>query len=569
MGKNNVNQAFLQLIEEAGMTPSTMDLLAHGITAEKGSLEYLESVVKAGLLPKEAGCKLWGKSIGHAYHNPLTSIVTEEARQKLTLETTRQYNALGLYFLADVLTVAMAEPDNGETIEKLESCAGCKISPVFSLPCEIFDAIKMHHSHVEGLSQSVATLEKSNNLHIAGHSRDNMSKFIQSDNLVAVFDTLLFLALKERASHIHLEPHKIMMQVRFRCQGELKDQLKFPMLIHKALITRFGALCGLEPGETGFSLEKGSFRLGLGTGKASFDVSFLPCLHGTKAVVSIRLTKSPNCVESLQEMSLATDNLRQLEQFATSGQGLLVFTGLPEDGIADVFNAMLKEVAATTSRSIHSLEDFIEVQWPDVTQSHYDPDPTHALGAPALLEGILNQDADVIAIRNLSDEATAVKSVDASLRGHLVLATLHAKDVCDALSRLELLGVKPEISAAALLGVVSRREARSICKDCQTAYEPTADTLKKYFIEWENQTVSFYRGEGCANCGNTGYDGDVSVFEMLIVDGRVRALISEKSGWGGVCGELAGDNWQPFMLDGLLKALLGLTTIEEVERVCR
>lgn len=568
MSKNKANLAFLKLIEEAQITPSFDEQQAHGISVKRGSLEYLEATVKAGLLPKETACKLWAKSIGHAYYNPLTSIVTEEARQKLSLEATRQYNALGLYFLADVLTVAMAEPDNLETITKLESCAGCKISPVFSLPCEIFDAIKVHHSNIDRLSQSVDTLEKSENLKIAGLSRDNMSDFIQSESLVSIFDTLLFLAIKEKASHIHLEPHKTMTQVRFRCHGRFVNQLKFPMIIHKALITRFGALCGFHPGEKGFSLERGSFTLGLGTGKASFEVSFLPCLHGAKTVITIRLTKTRHSVGSLQEMLIATGNLRQLEQFASSRQGLLIFAGLPGDGISGLFNAMIKEIAST-SRSIHSLEDFIEVEWPGMTQSHYNLDPSNAQGAPALLEAILNQDADVIALRGMNDEATAAKAVDASLQGHFVLATLSANGVRNALLKLNQLGLRSDISAAALLGVVSHRLARRICNECQTAYQPSAETLQKYFNDWENQTVNFYRGEGCANCQNSGYDGHVSLFEILTLDDRVRAIMAEKLDFLGSGSEELDLNWQPFLLDGLLKVLLGLTTVEEVERVCR
>ncbi len=568
MSQNKVNEVFLQLVEEAQIRPSESDLRAHDIIAEEGTLDYLEAAVKAGLLPKDTGCKLWGKTLGFAYINPLTSIVTEEAMQKLPLDASRRHKALGLYFLADVLTVAMAEPEDGETMAQLQSIAGCKISPVFSLPCEIFDAIEVQFSNVERLAQSMATLEKSDHLHLAGQSEDNMASFSQSRSLVSIFDTLLFLAIKAKTSQIHLEPQKNMTQVRFRCQGRLIDQLKLPLIIHKALVTRLGALCNLESRQGGYSIEKGSFILGIGAGKASFLVSFLPSIHGVKVVISVRLTKSYSIVESLDEMLMSAANHRQLSEMIARSNGLLLLAGRPESGVADLFNAIVKELS-TTKRSIHILEDFVEVQWPGLTQSLCHRDPGSPDSSSALLKALINQDVDVIGVRGMDDSGTMRHAVEASLCGHLVIATISSNDICDALARLCLMGIDPESLAGTLLGVVSRRHVRRICGSCKQAYEPSPDILEKYFSDWKKREVIFYRGEGCDICQNTGYHGRITLFELLRTDDKIQTIIAEKPGSLEAYAGAIGRNWHPIRYDGLLKALLGLTTIEEVEKASR
>lgn len=538
-------QEFAALVSQHGNTP-----------------ELLQAVIDAKILPKDDACQFWGDSLGVAYIDPFTSVVTEEAIDLVPLEIAKKTKALGLYVINGVLTVALATPDDEDLIKRLSQIAQMPVSPVFSLQREIEDAITIHYSSEKNLEESLAELERSGLFDNAEAIDDKLAAFADSNSLTQLLDEIIFFALRERATDIHIEPQETQSRIRFRIDGMLREMITYSRKLHRALISRIKILCNLNISESRFP-QDGRFSMPIGSQTANFRVSTIPSHYGEKTVIRILAMSGRKAMVTLDKMMMSQSVLLPFRRLIQNPNGIIFVTGPTGSGKTTTLYAALNEIN-TPAMNISTIEDPIEIQLAGVTQSQVN---SHIdLKFSTVLRALMRQDPDAILIGEIRDTETAKIATEAALTGHIVFATLHTNTAAQAIIRLIEIGVEPYMVAPSVIGVLAQRLAARICENCKEAYYPSRDVLLRYFKEEGLTDVPFFRGRGCNKCRGTGYKGRVAFHELVLITEEIRTLISEGRSAQEITRAAAKVGFKPLRHDGLKKVLLGLTTIDEIEQ---
>ena len=365
-------------------------------------------------------------------------------------------------------------------MRRLERIAQVPLSPVFCLPCEIDDAISVLYSTERSITESLAELE-----HNAVFSEPRPGPSIgfpswrRPKTLVHVLDEIIYFALRERATDIHIEPQEIHSRIRFRVDGTLREILSFPKNLHGAVISRLKILSDLNISETRFP-QDGRFAIPMGTNKANFRLSCIPTIHGEKTVVRVLTSATRRMMVTLDSMLMSQRILQPFRALIQSPNGIIFVTGPTGSGKTTTLYAALEEINSPKI-NIATIEDPVEIPMPGASQSQVNP--KIELKFSSMLRAYLRQDPDVILIGEIRDTETAKIATEAALTGHLVFATLHTNTAPQAIVRLMEIGVEPYMVAPSVIGVLSQRLAARICDKCKEAYYPPREVLLKYFKE--------------------------------------------------------------------------------------
>ena len=526
------------------------------------SPELLQAIIDARLLGKEEVCRQWANALGFAYVDPFASIITDEAVEKLPHEIARKTLAIGLYVIEGVLTVAMATPEDEALVRRLGQIAQMPVSPVFASAREITDAIAIHYSNDKDIEETLSALERLDVFNRPDCSKEELTALAETVSLVEVLDSIIYFAIRERATDIHIEPQELQSRIRFRVDGMLREVLTFSRKLHRAIISRLKILCNINITETRFP-QDGRFTLAVGSGATYFRVSMIPTLYGEKAVVRILAMSGRKTMVTLDKMMMSQTILQPFRRLIQNPNGIVFVTGPTGSGKTTTLYAALHEINKP-DLNISTIEDPIEIQLAGITQSqvnvHID------LKFSTVLRALLRQDPDVILIGEIRDLETAKIATEAALTGHLVLATLHTNTAAQAIVRLLEIGVEPFMVAPSIIGVLAQRLAARICEHCKEPYYPTPETLRRYFLDDSPAEVPFYRGRGCPKCRGTGYKGRIAFHELVLITEEIRSMISEGRSAQEITRTAAKVGYRPLRYDGLKKVLLGLTTIEEIEQ---
>lgn len=355
--------------------------------------------------------------------------------------------------------------------------------------------------------------------------------------IIRMLNALLMQAAREGASDIHIEPYERASTVRFRVDGHMRDVVQPNRGLHNALISRIKIMSSLDIAEKRLP-QDGRIGLRLGSKVIDVRVSTLPCAHGERAV--LRLLDKSNQKLTLPGVGLRGRNLQLLEQLIRQPHGLVLVTGPTGSGKTTTLYAALQTLDATQS-NIMTVEDPVEYNLHGVAQTQVNAKID--LTFSNALRAILRQDPDVIMIGEIRDQETAQIAIQASLTGHLVLATLHTNDAASAVTRLTDMGVEPFLLSSSLLGVLAQRLVRKTCSHCH--------------------------GAGCTACNATGYSGRTGVFELLHVDETIQRLIHDGANEVNIRYAAQQNGMQLMRQDGEELVRLGLTTAEEVLRATK
>ena len=523
--------------------------------------DLVQAVIDAKLALKDDACRYWADAMNVAYVDPLVSVITDEAIEKIPLEVAKKTKAIGLYLFNGVMTVAMAAPDDQETVKRLGQIARIPVSPVFALPREVEDSIAIHYSNEERLEDSLGQLERSSLFDQPELAADKLAILAENNALVQILDEIVYYGMRERATDIHIEAQEIHSRIRFRVDGNLRVILAFSRKLHRALISRIKILCNLDIAESRLP-QDGRFSLPIGTQTANFRVSTIPSAYGEKVVIRILAMTGKKSMITLEKMMMSQSILQPFRRLVQNPNGIIFVTGPTGSGKTTTLYSALHEIN-TPDLNISTIEDPIEIQLEGVTQSQVNH--TIDLKFANLLRALMRQDPDAILIGEIRDLETAKIATEAALTGHIVFATLHTNSAPQAITRLIEIGVEPYMVAPSVIGVLAQRLAARICESCKEAYTPTREVLSKYFKEEGLTDVTFYRGRGCPKCRNTGYKGRVAIHELVLITEEIRALISEERSVQEITKAAAKVGYRPLRYDGLKKVLLGMTTINEIE----
>lgn len=524
--------------------------------------ELVQAVIDEKIAPKDDACRYWADSMNVAYVNPFASVITEEAVDKIPVEIAKKVKAIGLYVLNGVMTVAIATPADVDLLKRLGQIAQIPVSPVFALPQEITDAIAIHYCTEKGLEENLSLLERSSIFDQPDLAGERLAALAENNGLVKILDEIIYYAMRERATDIHIEAQEIQSRIRYRIDGNLREILTYSRKLHRALVSRVKILCSLNISEARFP-QDGRFSMPIGSQSANFRVSTIPSAYGEKVVIRILAMSGKTTMLTLDKMMMSQTILQPFKRLIQNPNGIIFVTGPTGSGKTTTLYSALNEIN-NGSINISTIEDPIEIQLPGINQSqvnaHID------LKFSTLLRALMRQDPDAILVGEIRDLETAKIATEAALTGHIVFATLHTNSAPQAITRLIEIGVEPYMVAPSVIGVLAQRLAARICESCKEAYYPSREVLAKFFEEEGLSDVPFYRGRGCTKCRFTGYKGRVAFHELVLITEEIRTFISEGRSVQDISRAAAKVGYKPLRYDGLKKVLLGLTTIEEIEQ---
>jgi general secretion pathway protein E len=363
--------------------------------------------------------------------------------------------------------------------------------------------------------------------------------------IIRMLNALLTQAARDGASDIHIEPYERHSSVRFRVDGTLREVVQPNRALHAALISRLKIMAELDIAEKRLP-QDGRISLRIGTRAVDVRVSTLPSAHGERAVLRL-LDKSESRL-SLEAVGMTGEVLRRFVGLIAQPHGIILVTGPTGSGKTTTLYAALSRLDADTS-NIMTVEDPIEYELPGIGQTQVNAKID--LDFAKALRAILRQDPDVIMIGEIRDYETAQIAIQASLTGHLVLATLHTNDAPSAVTRLTDMGVEPFLLSSSLLGVLAQRLVRKLCPHCRVRSDDA------------------WTARGCAECGHTGYQGRTGVFELMLANDETRALIHNRAAEAEIREKALAGGMSLMRDDGERLIREGITTREEVVRVTR
>jgi type IV pilus assembly protein PilB len=505
---------------------------------------------------------LLARKFGVPYVDLLKVQSTPEALELLPEDVIRSTQALPIRITPNGLEVAMTDPLDVASIDKIHSLTGLRVSPLLTMAGELQRAL---NDHFDASSRTSAALEDLAS-EISGEERAQLTRAeidaATTAPVVRLVDSIIESALASRASYIHFEPQERGLRVRFRVDGTLMEHTEIPRSQLAAVVARLKVLCIMDITE---SRRPQDGRMRYDNHGRAFDirVSSVPTVFGEKLV--LRILDKASVLVPLAKLGFLPEQQLRFESLIRQPHGMVIVVGPTGSGKSTTLYSSLN-LLNDAKRNIMTLEDPVEYNVAGLNQIQVNSKIglTFASG----LRTFVRQDPDVILVGEIRDRETAEMGVQASLTGHLLLSTLHTNSAVGTVSRLANLGLEPFLIAQALSGVVSQRLVAKVCEACAVRYHPEVEMLNALNIpQHEAAEIQFRRGQGCRTCHGRGYLGRMAVYEVLVLDGIIRRLIMSGASEDEL--QAAGEaNGMMSLRDAALKAVVaGITTPEEMGRV--
>jgi len=557
-------ETFLNSLRKAA--PEQLPLIEAKAELLKGEpLRLMAELVERQVLPKSRLYQLWADSLDVAYVNPLTVAIPADGYEQLPVDIARRVMAIVLSSLGDAATVAMADPLNTRQIDSLRKILGKDVSPVYSHPDEIQTVINMYLGSEGNIAANLQSICSQLPGMIGAReikSGADVTDLVESRAVIELLNSIILTAYRRRASDIHFESHPEDSCVRMRIDGDMETIMNLPHTVHLTLVARIKVLCGLDVSQNRLP-QDGAFELSFGSLNTSFRVSTMASLYGEKAVLRVLGSPLSHFPMNLETLGFPLSMLDGIKRVISRPNGILIVCGPTGSGKTTTLYGCINYINRP-DLNITTIEDPVEYRVPSITQ--HQVNGVIGLTFAKILRSIMRQDPDIILIGEIRDLETAMIATEAALTGHLVFTTLHTNNALQAVTRLVEIGVDPYLVAPTTMGVLSQRLVRRICPSCKEQYQPTQAELAPYFTGTEGVPVKLYRGRGCPKCFGTGYRGRVGIYEFIEVSERMRELITQKQKVSVLIEEAERVGRRSMRCDGLKKALIGWTTLEEVER---
>lgn len=493
--------------------------------------------------------------------------VDPEALRDIPRSVAERYHVLPLQISADRILVAMADASNVFAMDEIRSRTGRRVEPIEVAEEEITQAIDQYYANLARAQVNVTATTRDLGESISagdyGNAVDNaLAEMLDQAPVVRIVEQILRDAVRMRASDIHIEPRGEHVAVRFRVDGQLQTITNLPSDMHRYVLSRIKILAGEDIAETRVP-QDGRFATEVDDRPIDLRVSTLPTFWGEKAVMRI-LDKSRALV-SLTQLGFLPEMRKQYEDLISMPQGMILVTGPTGSGKTTTLYASLHAINDET-KNITTVEDPIEyeVSGLNQVQVHSAIDLTFA----SALRSILRQDPDVILVGEMRDFETAEMGFRAALTGHLVLSTLHTNDAPGAATRLVDMGIAPYLIASTVVGVLAQRLVRKLCTHCREACDASQEELERLQLSAEAAAkIQFHRGRGCAHCRNTGYQGRIALYELLLMNNDIRDGITKGYNAAQVRQIALKSGMRSLKYDGLAKVHQGVTSANEVTKV--
>jgi general secretion pathway protein E len=380
--------------------------------------------------------------------------------------------------------------------------------------------------------------------------------------IIKLVNLMLSQAVKARASDIHIEPSQNRIKIRYRVDGVLYDRLSPPKHIQSTLTSRIKIMAKMNIAEKRLP-QDGRIEIRIADKNIDIRVSTIPTSFGERVVM--RLLDKTNVLLKVSDLGMPENRLKEFDDLIRSAHGIILVTGPTGSGKTTTLYAALSTINRSDINII-TIEDPVEYQIEGIGQIQVNPkiELTFAKG----LRSIVRQDPDVILVGEIRDLETAEIAIQSALTGHLVFSTLHTNDASSAVTRLIDMGIESFLVTSSVLAILAQRLVRTICTDCREEYTPDKESLQSIGIDPDMvEGRKFYRGKGCPSCLNTGYMGRTGIFELMMLDDRVKNLILKTSDANAIKRRAVEQGMVTLRQDGAQKVINGITTIEEIFRV--
>ncbi|MDQ1508926.1 MAG: type pilus assembly protein PilB, partial [Actinomycetota bacterium] len=480
----------------------------------------------------------------------------------VTESLARRYQAIPIGWEEGRLVVAMADPSNVFAVDDIRAIAGAEVRTVVATATQINETIERFYrmdTDVDAVVQQ-ATEDAHDEMDLS-----NVAELVEDAPIVKFVNLLVTQAVNDRASDIHVEPAEHDLRIRFRIDGVLHEVMRSPRSIQAGVISRLKVMADINIAERRIP-QDGRISMKVGGRGIDLRVATLPTVYGEKVVM--RILDKGQAVLHLEELGFLAETEARFEQAYRKPYGTILVTGPTGSGKSTTLYATLNQLN-TPDRNIITVEDPVEYRLPGINQVQINPKA--GLTFASALRSILRSDPDVVLVGEIRDRETAVIAVEASLTGHLVLSTLHTNDAASSPLRLVEMGVEPFLVTSALDCVVAQRLARRLCDKCKDPYQPTEAELVG--VGWPTEDLkpgewpTLHRAVGCASCGRTGYRGRFAIHEAMLVSEEIERLIIERRSTEDIQKTAVMQGMLTLREDGLRKAAMGQTSLEEIFRV--
>ncbi len=490
--------------------------------------------------------------------------------QRLTIEFCKQHGVLPLRTQGTIVVLGILRPDDifiHDEVRRRLSVTSSR--PVVISAFDLKGAMEIMGDGAAGSSQQQLDVnallsevsEADVQVEKKAATETDLENLGEDSPVIKYVNYIIQTAAKEGASDIHIEPGDKRMRVRFRIDGELYEMMQPPPALGPAIVSRLKIMANLDISERRLP-QDGRIRCSISGRKIDLRVSTLPVSYGEKVVMRILDTKSINV--SLDQLGFDPDTFRIWKSQIDAPHGIVLVTGPTGSGKTTTLYSSLKQLDKN-SMNISTVEDPVEYHLDGITQCQ-----THdkiGMTFAKALKALLRQDPDVVLLGEIRDLETAITAVQAALTGHLVLSTLHTNDAPSSITRLVNIGIEPFLVGAALNAVLAQRLVRRLCKECKNETVPN-ESMADFLAIQGLPVDKIWSPAGCDRCRKTGYSGRVGLYELLVIDDQLRDIVARNpnvSELRRLCTERGMVNLRT---DGLRKAAKGLTSVEEILRIC-
>jgi type IV pilus assembly protein PilB len=549
----------------------------------------IEEIIKSrGYVSEEDYVMAYGELYGIEFVTLNPSQIDSKFLDLLPLNVAKRHNIAPFALQDKNLSLAMADPMDLPTIDFVERKTGFKVIPYIATQKNIDNVLDSQKGSelTEEITEAMKTLDQ-NTLKIEESNQDLNDATIRDAPIARIVSMILETAVKNGASDVHLEPGEYKTRLRYRVDGILEEKRTLPKEMHDSVVARIKILSNMKIDEKRVPLD-GQFKVQVGETETDLRVSTLPTIFGEKVV--IRLLQEEGTIYTFRDLGMRGYTLRRYEEIILKPNGMLLATGPTSSGKTVTLASTLSKLN-TARVNIITLEDPVEIRITGINQVQVNPQAglTFAMG----LRSFLRQDPNIIFVGEIRDGETAELAVHAALTGHLVLSTLHTNSAAGAIPRLLDMGVEAFLLSSTLAGVLAQRLVRRICEFCKEEYEPPEEIqtdLKETIAAISANTVlvskdtevakllnkvkgqeklKLYHGKGCAKCDNVGYKGRVGLFELLSASEAIAHATLDGSPSSKLHEISVKEGMITLLEDGIVRALEGTTTLEEVMRVAK
>ncbi|MDY6914509.1 MAG: ATPase, T2SS/T4P/T4SS family [Planctomycetota bacterium] len=481
----------------------------------------------------------------------------------LPREFLEKHAVLPLFKIRNSLTLAVSEPANIFLMEEVGRITHCEILIVCATAKDIRSTLETHMPTAnvfviddifdDGDTGELSLVEQK------VEDISDLETIAEGSPVIKLVNYLVYNAVREGASDIHIEPDDNNLRVRYRVDGAMYEKLNPPIKMLPAIASRIKIMAGLDISERRLP-QDGGIHVLMDNRPIDLRISTLATQFGEKIV--IRIIDNRNILVNLEKLGFDYETLKQWQKVVALPNGIVLVTGPTGSGKSTTLYSVLKELC-NDAVNICTVEDPIEFNLAGVNQ--FQVNERIGFKFATTLRSLLRQDPDIIMVGEIRDDETAKIGVQAALAGHLVLSTLHTNDAPGAVTRLVNLGVEPYLVSASLVGVLAQRLVRKICTNCKEPYDPPANV--RHAVERSaGEVETFYHGAGCPKCRKTGFSGRIGIFELFVPDDAMRDQITRSPGVVKLRALAVEAGMVTLRSDGMAKVKAGITTIGEVFR---